>query len=363
MKTDRECLEWPWLSVVAFVLVLAGDAGVGWCQAPPPPRQHAERLTFDEKTGQWIRESQPVPGTEEGDLAVARQWLAREDYATARKAVKAWIKKYGTQSECYPEALYVLGTAELGIGDYRAAHEAYQKILNDYPGSEFAERALKGQFAIGEQYMAGKKRKAVWGLLRVKDREAGVKIMDDMVANYSDTPLAEMAQMSKADYFYSRGDFELAEQEYQTFVAQFPNSGWHSRAMLQSAQSALASFPGVKFDDTSLVQAEERFLEFQRSYPQSAQQQGVPVILDEISAKRAEKTLEIGRFYDKSRRFKAAAYYYRSTVRNWPGTPAAAQAESRLAALGEPLVPPEPAGPAAAPAARANVSRTDRGES
>ena len=363
MKANRDCLGWTWLGVWVLVGVLAAGESIGWGQTPPPPRRHAERLTFDEKTGQWIREAQPVPGTEEGDLAIARQWLAREDYNTALKAVKAWIKPYGTESELSPAALSVQGTAALGTGDYRGANDAYQKLLNDYPGSPFAEQALKGQFAVAEQYLAGKKRKALWGLLRVKDREAGVKIMDDMVANYSDTPLAEMAQMSKADYYYSRNDFELAEQEYQAFASQFPNSRWHSRALLQSAWSALSSFPGVKFDDVGLVQAEERFHQFQRAYPQSAQQHDVPVILDEIAAKRAEKSLEIARFYDKSRRFKAAAYYYRATVRNWPGTPAAAQAESRLAALGEPLVPPEPAVPTTMPAAQANSTRSNRGAS
>ena len=68
--------------------------------------------------------------------------------------------------------------------------------------------------------------------------------------------------------------------------------------------------------------------------------------LDDISAKRGEKSFEIGRFYDKSRRFKAAAYYYRRTIRLWPGTPAAARAESRLADIGESVTPPPTTAPA-----------------
>jgi len=329
-------------------MVLAGGAGASAAQPKPPPRTHAERLIFDEKTGQWVREPQAVPGTEDGDLDIARQWAAREDYKIALKAVKAWIKKYGTNAKRYPEALYIKATAELGTNDYRAAHDSFQKLLNDYPGSEYAERALKADFTVGEQYLAGQKRKAMWGLLRITDREAGVKIMDDMVANYADTPYAELAQMSKADYFFARGDFETAEQEYQTFVTQFPNSGWRTRAMLQSARSALASFPGIKFDDAGLLEAEERYHQLQRSAPEAAQQHAVPVILDDIAAKRAEKSFEIGRFYDKSRRFKAAAYYYRVTIRQWPGTPAAARAANRLADIGEPVTT---AAPTTAPAA------------
>ena len=160
MTTNRNWLGLLWL----LPMLLAGGVGASAAQPKPPPRTHAERLIFDEKTGQWVREPQAVPGTEDGDLDIARQWAAREDYKIALKAVKAWIKKYGTNARRYPEALYVKATAELGTNDYRAAHDSFQKLLNDYPGSEYAERALKTDFTVGEQYLAGQKRKAMWGL-------------------------------------------------------------------------------------------------------------------------------------------------------------------------------------------------------
>ncbi|MEP0841542.1 MAG: outer membrane protein assembly factor BamD [Phycisphaerae bacterium] len=324
---------------VALAMLASGSFVEATAQPPVPPRKRAQRLTLDEYTGKWVLTPPPVPGTEDGDLDIARQWLAREDYATALKVMKGWMRTYGPKSGRYPEGLYVQGAAYLGVNDYRAAHESFQKLLNDFPGSEYAEPALKADFTVGEQYLAGKRRKAFFGLFRVKDREGGVKIMDDLVANYSDTPLAEMAQMSKADYYYARGDFELAEDEYAAFVTMFPLSGWRARAQLYSGLSALNGFPGVRFDDAGLVEAQERLRSFRREYPQAAEQSGVPGLLDEIAAKRAETAFERGRFYDKSRRFKAAAYYYRATANSWPGTPAAARARARLIELGEPLTP------------------------
>lgn len=288
---------------------------------------------------------EPVPGTEAGDLDIARQWLAREEYKEALKTVEGWIKTYGTASDRHAEALYVQGTAQLELGEYRDAHDTYQKLLNDYPGSEYAEKALSADFRIAEQYMAGKRRKALWGLLRVRDREAGVKIMDDVRTNYSDTPLAELAQKTKADYFYARGEFEQAETEYSALAREYPRSRYHPYALLQSARSALASFPGIKFDDAALVEAQERFTQFQMEYPDVSRRMDVPVILDQISARRADKTLDIARFYDKTGQRNAARYYYRATVQRYPGTPAASEAEGRLSAMGEPV---EQAGPAAA---------------
>jgi len=307
-------------------------------ETPVPPKKHAERITYDPQAG-WIRTPEPTPGTEDGDLDIARQWAAREDYKTALKVLEPWIKTYGVDSPRYPEALYLKGTAHLELGDYRSARDAYQALLNDFPGSDYAEQALSGQFRVAEQYLAGKRRSAWWGLLRVRDYDAGIEIMDDLIVNYSDTPLAELAQMAKAEYYFSRSEFELAEEQYAIFARDYPRSRWHPRALLKSAEAALASFPGVQFDDAGLLEARERFLQFLRLYPAAAEQQGVAVILEQIAATRADKTYEIASFYEKTGHPSAARFYYRAAAGRWPDTPAAAQARGRLAVLGEPAGP------------------------
>jgi outer membrane assembly lipoprotein YfiO len=307
---------------------------------PMPPVKKAERLTYDEKTNTWLRTNPPVPGTEDGDLDIVRKQLAHDDFKAALKSVKKWIKKYGTNAARYAEALNLKAAAELARSDYRAAHDDYQSLLNQYGGSAYAEGALRNDFRVAEQYLAGKRRKAWHGLLRVKDREAGVKILDDITANYPDTELAELAQRAKADYYFARGELELAEQEYATFAKDYPRSRFHPMALLRSAEAALASYPGIKFDDKGLVEAQERFGQFAKAYPSQAEQLDVPVTLDEIAVKRADKTLFIGKFYQKTKKINAACYYYRQTIQRWPDTTAAAEARGRLTGLGQSLETP-----------------------
>jgi outer membrane assembly lipoprotein YfiO len=331
----RRSLRLAWLVVLTLGMMVLPRA-VRAAGTPVPPKRHAEELVFDEKTGQWRQIVEPVPGTEDGDLDIARQWLSRGEYKTVLKIVKAWMSTYGTSAPRYPEALYLKGTAYLERGLYKESHEAYQALLNDFPASPYAEDALSGDFRVAEQYLAGK-RKRVWGgLLWFRDREGGVTILDEIIANYSDTPLAEMAQMAKAEYYYGRGDFELAESEYATFARNYPRSRWHGRALLMSARSALARFPGVKFDDAALIEAQERFQQFQREYPAMAEQQGTATTLKEIASTRADKTLDIGKFYQKTGHPQAAKFYYREITIRWPGTPASIEARRRLTALGEP---------------------------
>ena len=326
-----------------FVLWLPMAVWVGWAapsargDTPVPPKKLAEQHTYDENAGTFVPTRDPIPGTEDGDLDITRQWMALEEYKTACGILKDWMKAYGPESPRYPEALYLYATAYLERGRYRKAHDAYQELLSDYPGSEYAAQALWGDFRIGEQYLAGQRRRAWGGLLRIRDYDGGLAIMDDFVVNYADTPLAEKAQMTKADYYYARGEYEMAEDEYATFAREYPRSRWQPRALLQSAHSALASFPGIKFDDAGLVEAQERFRQFQRLYPDTAAEHEVPVILDQIEATRADKTYDIAKFYEKTGQPRAARFYYRAIVRNWPDTPAAPQATGRLAALGEPV--------------------------
>ena len=340
------------LLLCAAGAALAQDAGSG--ETLPPPRERAERLTWDEKTKTWLSTPEPKPGTEDGDLDVARRQLARAEYQDALKCLVAWIKKYGTDRPRYPEAVYLKAVAELETRDYRAAHDDFQILLNEFPGSPFAEDALESDFRVAEQYLAGKRRKAWRGLLWVKDREGGIKILDDIILNYPDTPLAELAQRTKADYYYGRGEYDVAEDEYATFSREYPRSRFHPYALLQSARAALASFAGIKFDDAGLVEAQERFTEFQKLYPVQSRDADVPISLEQIDSARAEKTLDIARFYEKTskyghqaRRRQAARFYYRATMERWPETAAAAEARGRLASLGEEVLVELPADEAA----------------
>lgn len=303
-------------------------------RAMPPIHQRA-RLLFDPATDEWKLIDQPEPGTIDGDLDIVRQYIARQDFKEGLSLDKCWIKTYGTDSARYPEALYLKGVCELELGEYRDADADFKQFLDKFPGSEYAERALSARFRLAEQYLAGKKRKAFKGLFRVTDHTAGVKIMDDISANYVDTPLAELAQKSKADYFFARGDFDQAQDEYASFAREHPRSQYHAYALLRSAEAALAMFPGIQFDDAGLVEAQERYTQFMQQYPALGIRQNVPQIVEDIISHRADKTYEIGRHYEKYRRPNAAMYYYRETIKRYPGTVGAEEAKGRLIGLGE----------------------------
>jgi outer membrane protein assembly factor BamD (BamD/ComL family) len=166
-------------------------------------------------------------------------------------------------------------------------------------------------------------------------KEEALQMLDRIIDDWArDTPVAEQALRLKGDYHYLNGEFDEAELAYARLARDFPRGRYHKLAMLRSGQSAFARFPGIEFDSADLLEAEVYLTDFQERYPQDAGEYGVPQQLNRIRETRAQKEYTIGRYYEKTRAVDAAAFYYDLVVQTWPETTWAAEARSRLVALG-----------------------------
>ncbi len=293
-----------------------------------PPR--AAQLEWNSDRGEWTPKAPPVPGTPEGDLALAQQAFGDEAYDKADTQLKKWFKAYDQGERVYPNAVVLKAKTQKARGRYYDAYLTLSGFLDDYGTSPVLEDALVELFNIAEVQLSGVKRMTWLGVRWGSMEDTGLEILDDISASYAETSLAEQALKAKGDYFFSKGDFALAEIEYSRLTQEYPNSRYYRYALRRSADSALAGFAGIRFDDAPLIEASERYRVFRRQFPGSAEQEGIGLILNDIRERRASKELEIGRFYARIEQREAAEFYYRSTVDNWPDTIAANQARIAL---------------------------------
>ncbi|MEE8169783.1 MAG: outer membrane protein assembly factor BamD, partial [Phycisphaerae bacterium] len=133
---------------------------------------------------------------------------------------------------------------------------------------------------------------------------------------------------------YQQGEFDEAEVSYARLARDFPRGRFDRLARLRSADSALANFPGVRFDDSSLLEAEARYQSYAAEYPEAAERQGVPERMMRIQESRAKKEYNIGQYYERTDSPRAAIYYYRYVAKTWPDTSWAVQSRHRLEVLG-----------------------------
>lgn len=326
---------------VCFALALSVAVAPARAQKPS---ERARQLEYDPETGQWVESEPPVPDTPLGDLQLARQAFARQDYGRAYRGIKDWLETYGSEDPLYPDALLLRAEVEIARRDYYKAHKHLEEFRSEFGLTEWGDRAAEFQFVIAEVFLSGVRRR-IWGMRILSGTDTALDILDELSASYEESTLAEQAIKTKADFHFRRGDFALAELEYSRLVQEYPRGRYVRYARRRSADAALASFGGIDFDDAPLIEAEERFTQYLAQYPGLAEQEGIGQILQQIRAQRAAKEYSIGRYYEKTKHLKAAIFYYRSTAANWSDTIAAAQARDRLARLGaleEPGPPAEP---------------------
>jgi hypothetical protein len=315
----------------AAVLLLLG---LGMSCALGQAQRFRERQIFDPNTGTWIEEDAPPEQAALDQLGEARALIAEGKPGPARDILKKWLKANPGDDQ-FQDADYLLGETYFLGKDFWKAVERYQSVAENSSGELF--NLANGRcIDVARAFLSGQKR-ILWGIFRLPAQDDGVDILDRVWQRAPGSRLGEVALHLKADYFFGHGDMDLAQDEYANLVKQYPSGRWIQQGMLRSAESAEAAFPGIRFDDKSLIEADERYRQFQSAFPAYAERESVNDRLTGIRETRAEKDLDIARWYERTKRTDAAGYYYRLIVRDYGGTLAESEARARLRVLGADL--------------------------
>ena len=314
----------------AHPLVLLCAAAV-LSPATAQDEQYRERQVLDPNSDEWIDEAPPEPATPGGELEAGRSALARGESKSARRRLKKWVKR-NPEHERYFEGVFLLGEAYFERKNFYRAFEQYELVVENAAGELF-QKALLREIEVARAFLSGQKR-IVWRIFRFPAYEEGIDILDRVWERAPGTRLGEVARRLKADYFVARGDFFEAQDEYVGLAREYPNGRYVRLAMLRAAESAGSAFPGILFDDRPLVDAEVRYQQLQSAYPEYARAEAVGVRLEGIRQQRADKDLEIAKWYERTRQSGAAEFYYRLVLRDWPDSLAANEARGRMRALG-----------------------------
>ncbi len=300
--------------------------------------QFRERQELDPDSNEWVERSPTTQPAADVELDQARKSLVEGEPRQARKRLEAWLDA-NPDNERTVEANLLLGDAFFESGDFYAAYEKYE-IVAETGSGELFYRALAREMDVARAFLSGQKRR-VWGLLWLPAYDDGIEILDRVWERVPGTRMGEEALRLKADYFFSNGEMDLAQDEYAGLSREYPSGRYIQMAMLRSAESAEASYPGVGFDDRPLLESEERYKQLQDSFPVYAERQQVDQRLQGIRRQRADSDLSIAKWYERIKQRGASEYYYRRILKDWPDTLAASEARSRLRAMGA-TVEPEP---------------------
>ena len=280
------------------------------------------------QNGVWVPLVAPNPNTPPGQVAEMIHELNSGRPQRIPKLARRWITA-NKNNPLAPEVLLLRGDAYNAMGEKYTALFAYEDLLDNYPTSPLYGPCLRREYNIACAFLRGYKRKflglrilpvtgdALELLRRIQDRQRG-------------SPLAELAGIRVADYYYSDARFNRAFQSYQDFLRRYPYSQFVIKATIMEVQCLLATFRGVKFDLTPLRNADAQLETLTQEYPHYSHLLQVKALEERIYQIEGHKELEIARFYIRFSKPSAARYYYNRVINDWPDTQWAKIAKKEL---------------------------------
>ena len=316
-----------------WLLAAALAMAAGCSPAAPAPAaktaETAEKTKVVWKDGKWVAPGGGAEGSAEAELSAIRAYLKAGRAGNAVKAAKKFLNRHPTHPG-REEAMMLAAQGQIDRGNYYKAFERFEAQLDAHPNGRFFERALQRQYEIADAFLQGRKRR-VWKILRFPAAEEALDILAAIASRAPGTVIAEKASLRAADYYYADSRLAEAAQAYDHYLKLFPNSPRAAYAMLQAARATYAQYRGQAYNDTPLIDAQQRFRQYARQYPAAAKRANVHDILKRIDTAIVQRAFTTARFYQRVGRPKAAAFYYRRILQQYPHTPWARAAAEALA--------------------------------
>ncbi len=231
--------------------------------------------------------------------------------------------------------LFALGELEFWRDRYAKAMAKFEKLLKEYPRSEFADLAMERQFEIGNAYLAGRK-KTVLGLFRIRGYTEGVEIMErlsDRTGLDDPNSIGLKAAVAVAEHYEAREKYIEAYLKWSEIASYWEMGPIGKQALYRMAEDNFLAYnqPPEKrrplFDASKLTTARAYYERFALRYPEDAKERHVAARIERIDEQMAYKQYTIGQYYERTDEIEAAAFYYDMIMENWPQTEASRMAK------------------------------------
>ncbi len=240
--------------------------------------------------------------------------------------------------------LFVEGEIQYWKDRYAKAMKKYEKLLKDYPGSEFAPAVLEREYDMAKEYLGGRK-KTVLGILKIRGYAEGVELMErisDRAGLDEPNSVGLKAAVAVAEHYEAREKYLEAYLKWSEIASYWETGPVGKRALLRMAEDNLLAYnqPPPRrrplLDASKLVTAKTYFEKYAALYPNDVRKYKITEKIKQIDEEMAYKQYTIGEYYARTGKTEAANLYFDMVVKNWPDTDAARLAErARLTTANE----------------------------
>ena len=279
-----------------------------------------------------------VEGEESADTgSAAAQMRSAEDLekkgdeAGAYKAYKVLVKRYGL-SVLAPKAQRKIGILLQKHADYDKAFEAYNTYLTKYPQGVDFDSVVEQAFTIAKLFLEGQKRK-IMGVPTTSSMGRAQTMFETIVKNAPFSKFAPLAQFNVGQALEKQGKYPEAIKAYQVVVNKYAGDAIADDALYQVGYVRLRETREGSYDRATASKARESFEDFINRYPESEKVPQARENLKSLEGGNAKSSLDIARYYDKTKQHRAAVIYYNDVIKTQPGSPESEFAKARIEEL------------------------------
>jgi outer membrane protein assembly factor BamD len=215
-------------------------------------------------------------------------------------------------------------------GNPTKAFNAYQQLVTQYPDTPDFETAVNRQVVIANGYLTGKKVK-VLGLSLIPGTDRAEEMFASIIKNAPYSKNAAVAQFNLGLTYERQNRVQEASKAYQTVLDRYPSSSIADDALYQIGYIYMRLGEARKSEDLSaLITAKNTFEDFLLQYPTSEKAPQARDNMASLGSKESLDLLDIAKFYDRFKNYRAAAIYYNDIIRRAPSSSEAKIARDRI---------------------------------
>ena len=269
--------------------------------------------------------------------------LMSSDPAKAATVFKKYVEANPMASDA-SNAKYQEGLLYEAMGDYYKAYKAYQHIIEEYPLHPNQENLLDRQYRIGNYYLmlAKKSSGSFIGKIINPDQLRAIEIFKQVVENAPFTKIGAKAQYRLGYAYMETKQYLEAVTEFQIVIEKYPGSGYTDDAVYGLANSYFLLVQGPEYDKYSTEKALENFNRYISEFPHGRHNVDAQMKITKLENSLAKGLFQIGRFYEKQKRYAAALIYYKEVQNMFPNSVYSEKARAKrpvLEAIVDTLMP------------------------
>lgn len=264
-------------------------------------------------------------------LQIARDMEAKEAWKVALAGYRTIIRRWPLSSAA-GEAQFKMGLMQERMGEFWPAYKSYQDVVKKYAGSQYFDLAIERQYSIGNLYLAGEPQR-IWKIPLFPSMDKTAEIFEAVIKNAPYGKYAPASQFKIGLAQENQKKWAQAIAAYNKLLDRYPKSDYADDAQYQIGYAWYQASSEAEYDQSAAEKSIEAFQDFAVRFPNSEKIEQARKYSEELTGRRIRGALNIARFYERQKNYKAAIIYYSEVVQQNPDSAEGAEAKQKLEML------------------------------